>query len=273
MPSVDNTIVLPKKRFLRDIADHYPITFSILLVPALMGILFPFRILRIALAPTIPKYILHPVALTIQGIIVAILLLLLGWWKEAGFTKPAQWRCLYLNWVLAPLILPTILFVLLIGPKLNQPIFLFCSLWLSVFIGFSEESLFRGIILHSLKRYGAIISVLVSSFLFSLMHITNLMAGFPLNYIYIQLYVALSLGVLFGALRIRTGTIWIVIILHSLIDFIGLISKDLLNWSGTGGMPEITLLDMQIIAVIYTGFIIIGLFLLRSRKLAILPPE
>ena len=265
------TDAIPKKRFLRDIAERYPIAFSILLVPALFGLLFPFRMLREALSSTVPIYILQTIALTIEGIVVATILILLGWWRESGFNKPAQWRCLYLYWILTPLIVPVLLYILVIGPKINKPILIFCSAWLTVFIGFSEESLFRGIILHTLKRYGTIISVLSSSFLFSLIHIANLLSGFSWNFISLQLYVAFSLGVLFGALRIRTGTIWLVIFIHSLIDFIGLIANDQLNWTGTGGMPTITPQMFIGVAVIYTLFILIGLFLLRPRKLDLLP--
>lgn len=255
-----------EKKFLRDIAERYPIAFSILLVPVLIGLLFPFRMLKDVLINSVPIYVLQTVAMTLEGVVVAIVLILLGWWKESGFNKPSQWRCLYLYWIIAPMIVPILLYILVFGPKVNKPLLIFFYGWLTIFVGFSEESLFRGVILTTLKRYGTIIAVLFSSLLFSLVHITNLMAGFSLNYILTQLYVAFSLGVLFAALRIRTGTIWLVILLHSLIDFLGLITKDLLNWTGTGGLPEITSQVVGTIAVFYSIFLCIGLFLLRPRK-------
>jgi membrane protease YdiL (CAAX protease family) len=259
-----------EKRFLRNIAERYPIAFSILLVPVIIGLLIPLRILKEVLLNSVPIYFLQTTALTFEGIIVVIILILLSSWKEFGFNKPSQWRCLYLYWLLAPLIVPVLLYILVIGTKVDKPILIFFYAWLTIFIGFSEESLFRGVILTTLRRYGTILSVLFSSLLFSLVHITNLMAGFSWNYILVQLYVAFSLGVLFAALRIRTGTIWLVILLHSLIDFLGLITKDQLNWTGTGGMPEINLQVIEIIVIFYSVFVIVGLFLLRPRKTAIL---
>jgi uncharacterized protein len=269
MPAVNDST--KPKRFLRDIAERYPIAFSILLVPTLIGLLLPFRMLREVLDTLVPNYVLQAVALTLQGIIVAIILILLGWWKESGFTKPSQWRCLYLYWILAPLIIPVLLYILLFGVKVNKPILIFFYAWLTIFIGFSEESLFRGVILNALKRYGTIGSVLFSSILFSLIHITNLMSGFSLNFILMQLYVAFSLGVLFAALRIRTGTIWLVILLHTIIDFLGLVTYDHSNWTGTGGLPKITMQMVSIIVIVYSVFILVGLFLLRPRKLASQP--
>jgi uncharacterized protein len=269
LPSENETT--KEKKFLRDIADRYPIAFSILLVPALIGLLIPFRMLREILAAFIPQYILQTAALTLEGIIVVIIVILLGWWQEAGFTKPSQWRCLYLYWIIAPIIIPVLLYILVFGTKVDKSILIFFYAWLTLFIGFSEETLFRGIILNALKRYGTIISVLFSSFLFSLIHITNLMSGFSLNFILMQLYVAFSLGVLFAALRIRTGTIWLVILLHTIIDFLGLVTYDHLNWTGTGGVPHITGQMVSIIVIVYSVFILVGLFLLRPQKLASQP--
>lgn len=257
------------KKWLRDIAERYPISFSILLVPVIIGLFLPLRMLKDILVQYVPVYILQTTGMTLEGIVVIIVLTLLGWWVEAGFNKPAQWRCLYLYWIAVPMLLPATLYILILGPKVNKPILVFFSVWLTIFIGFSEEGLFRGVILNTLRQYGIFTSVILSSILFSLIHITNLMAGFSLSFVLMQFYVAFCLGVLFAALRIRTGTIWLVFFFHTVFDFLGLITKDQLNWTGTGGLFELTMPIVGVITCVYSIFLGIGLFLLRPRKSAV----
>ena len=85
-----------------------------------------------------------------------------------------------------------------------------------------EEFIFRGVILHNLKRFGNAFAVVVSAVLFSMVH-GNLL----------QMPLAFIVGLLFGVIAIKTGSIWITILLHSIVNtestIINLIATKSLN--------------------------------------------
>lgn len=68
---------------------------------------------------------------------------------------------------------------------------------------FLEEFVFRGIILHSLRRFGDSFAVVISSILFAAAH-GNIIV-FP---------VALTVGICIGYFVVRTGSLWTGIIVH-----------------------------------------------------------
>jgi membrane protease YdiL (CAAX protease family) len=70
-----------------------------------------------------------------------------------------------------------------------------------------EEFIFRGLVLHSLRRYGNGFAILVSALLFSMIH-GNLQ----------QIPLAFIVGLLLGAFVIRTGSIWVTVIMHAMIN-------------------------------------------------------
>ena len=78
------------------------------------------------------------------------------------------------------------------------------ALTVSVFTPFAEEFLFRGFILTMLlKRYSAITSILISSFIFSIVHEP------------IAMGLAFGGGCLYGWIRVKTGSIYPSIIAHA----------------------------------------------------------
>jgi len=79
------------------------------------------------------------------------------------------------------------------------------ALTVSVFTPFAEEFLFRGFILTMLlKRYNPIVSIVISSFIFSIAHEPIAMA------------LAFGGGCLYGWLQIKTGSIYPSMIAHAL---------------------------------------------------------
>ena len=75
----------------------------------------------------------------------------------------------------------------------------------SVFTPFAEEFLFRGFILTMLlKRYSPIVSIVISSFVFSIAHEPIAMA------------LAFGGGCLYGWLRVKTGSIYPSMIAHAI---------------------------------------------------------
>ena len=79
------------------------------------------------------------------------------------------------------------------------------ALTVSVFTPFAEEFLFRGFILTMLlKRYSPIVSIVISSFVFSIAHEPIAMA------------LAFGGGCLYGWLRVKTGSIYPSMIAHAI---------------------------------------------------------
>ena len=79
------------------------------------------------------------------------------------------------------------------------------ALTVSIFTPFAEEFLFRGFILTMLlKRYSPIVSIVISSFIFSIAHEPIAMA------------LAFGGGCLYGWLRVKTGSIYPSMIAHAI---------------------------------------------------------
>lgn len=101
----------------------------------------------------------------------------------------------------------------------------FNLLFLTIFIGIAEEFLCRGWLQNEfIERYGdskkhIILSILFSSLIFGLIHLSNLLNGQDLISTIMQVIQATSAGLLFGSIYYKTKNIWSVVFLHSVYDF------------------------------------------------------
>ncbi len=100
-------------------------------------------------------------------------------------------------------------------------VFLLCAL-----VGITEEFLCRGWVLNEfLERFGdnkknIITSIALSSIIFGVMHITNVLSTSQnLFETILQIINAAAIGFLLGSLYYKTKNIWSVIILHAFYDF------------------------------------------------------
>lgn len=97
---------------------------------------------------------------------------------------------------------------------------LFCTA-----VGLAEEFLCRGWIQNEfIEKFGdsrkhVISSILFSSLVFGIMHITNILAGQGVVETVMQILQATSLGVFLGSIYYRTKNIWAVAFLHGFYDF------------------------------------------------------
>jgi uncharacterized protein len=102
---------------------------------------------------------------------------------------------------------------------------------------FLEELAFRGLILQGFARAwenvrgSAIKSVLVSSLYFGAMHVIYL-AGEPLPVVLLRIVTAFLLGIIFGVLVWRSGSIYPAAIFHGLLNIAGYVSL-----ASTGSEP------------------------------------
>ena len=93
------------------------------------------------------------------------------------------------------------------------------------FIGIGEEFLCRGFLQNEfIERFGdskkhILLSILFSSLIFGLMHISNVLTGQSLFETIMQVLQATSIGILFGSIYYKSKNIWSVIFLHGLYDF------------------------------------------------------
>ena len=144
-------------------------------------------------------------------------------------------------------------------------------------IGFREESVYRGIVSnliggkHVRSRKGLMLSVFISGLIFGFMHISNVIAvgwgNFP-NVLW-NCIVNVATGMMFTAIYYRGGNIWLLIMVHALMDgvaaFQGLfvlqdgVATDLVEIVGSQAFTPGSLISPVL-------GLIITFFLLRKNK-------
>lgn len=187
------------------------------------------------------------IALILVSLVTLLVLSLLRWWKVVGFNRPAHWRNLLL------LALPALVVAVL---PLAQGVAVLPGDQLSYFllayllVGFHEEAVYRGIILRLLRPGGLVQAVALSSLLFGLAHAANLLVSSNPALVLAQMVGAAAEGVGFAALRIRTHTLWFLILLHAAQDL-------LLHYT------NLPLIPVTVAQSVF--FLIFGILILRSR--------
>ncbi|MBQ9791410.1 MAG: CPBP family intramembrane metalloprotease, partial [Clostridia bacterium] len=94
-------------------------------------------------------------------------------------------------------------------------------------IGFVEEMIFRGIVLNFFKKLlcnhkcGVVVSIIISSVLFGMCHLLNLIStpNMIVSTI-VQVLYASIIGAYFAVIYIKSGNIWAPIILHTVFDYV-----------------------------------------------------
>ncbi|HMP14950.1 MAG TPA: CPBP family intramembrane metalloprotease [Saprospiraceae bacterium] len=206
----------------------------------------------------------------VRAILVIVVVILIQKFKLVAFSGLTTWR--KIKNIQAALI--AIVFII-IGitsnwhKYFNSPnhlLLLFAIKTLSV--GIVEELLFRGTIFplfiqsFEKSKRTLLISAILSSLLFGLIHYVNLFSQ-PENFIGItsQVFFATSIGVFFCGLMVRTGSILIPIVIHALINFsfgAGELSQAIEKASEFNNISSLTDLNTLIPTTIFFTFIFIG---------------
>ena len=138
-------------------------------------------------------------------------------------------------------------------------------------IGWTEEIVFRGLILNlfldrfSKTKKGILGAVILSGVIFGAVHVTNILTGAAVESACVQAVTAAVLGILFGAVYVRSRNLWLVMLYHALIDFASLMGTGI--WGmGTSidGINQISVQNLVAVPVLLIPCIV----LLRPRKLA-----
>jgi len=191
----------------------------------------------------------------LNGVFAAGLLSVLGWWRASGFNQPSEWRNLHL-------LLPMVLLLggtLFVQPQLPDAGKIAALAVVTLLIGFQEEAIFRGLLLRALAPRGVLQAVLVSALLFGGIHANSLLVGRDSVFVLSQMIGSTLGGIGIGALRVRTNTIWPLIVLHALNDFV--------QFTATGGIEAqhvalyipILKIGINVVLALY------GLYLLRGE--------
>lgn len=113
------------------------------------------------------------------------------------------------------------------GVDFGQSGYIIASLVLTIGVGFSEEIYFRGIILGIwLKNRGKTQAIVISSILFGVTHLLNVLGGASIVATILQIFFAFFYGIVMAFVMIRMKSIWSCMFLHFLHDFCSFIGRD-----------------------------------------------
>ncbi|MDO8065779.1 MULTISPECIES: CPBP family intramembrane glutamic endopeptidase [unclassified Janthinobacterium] len=183
--------------------------------------------------------------------------------RAAGLCAPQPWKTL---WLVSPPLLYALLMLLLAwAGGWPQPRVLLIVACNAALVAVSEELMFRAILLQGmLERYAVWPAVLMSSALFGLAHTANGLATGDVSGALWQAVAATLQGVGYAAIRLRTRSIWPMVLVHGLWDY-ALVTATLPNPAEDGAsiLPYIALLAVLPLCLY-------GVYLLRPSQRAAL---
>lgn len=139
-------------------------------------------------------------------------------WKGLGLARPDWKEAIRLMW------LPGLFIVGMLGGAFTGTLptraVLFWIFVNSMIVGISEEWAYRGILLKPLReRFPVMTAALLTSVIFGMSHALNGFVTGDFGKALVQAVAASMSGLLFTALRLRTGSLLPVMLLHGLWDF------------------------------------------------------
>ena len=143
-----------------------------------------------------------------------------------------------------------------------------------VMVGVAEELMFRGVLLNScLDLFGenSVSSIkkaiIISSVIFGVFHVFNVLIGASLSGSIVQAINAIVLGMMLGAVYVRSGkNIWPCIVIHGFHDFAAFMQSGMLEGSGIKDVVSGYNVDMIKNIVL---LVLLSLFLMRKKKISL----
>ena len=138
----------------------------------------------------------------------------------------------------------------------------------AIMAGAGEEVAFREVGISYMARQWndenkIILMAIIPAAAFALTHITNIVS-MSLSDVLKQALLTFFMGVFLGAVYIRTGNIWPIILGHSLHDIMAFSASEKLSMLGLN-LPD---WSVTLLTVIEAGLLISGLYMLRKSKRA-----
>lgn len=188
--------------------------------------------------------------------------------RAAGLCAPAPWSSIRLIW---PPLLYSLLMLLVAWadgwPPASVLLVVACN---TALVAVSEELMFRALLLQSLlARHAVWPAVLISSALFGAVHTLNGLATGDFSSALWQSMAAFLQGVGYAAIRLRTRSVWPMVVVHGLWDFA--LVTSMLNTTTTSTGEGSVLPFAALLAVL--PLFLYGVFLLRPSQRASLHPH
>lgn len=195
-------------------------------------------------------------------------------WKGLGLHRPDWPDSFRLMWLPGLFVM-----VMLAGVFFGAPPAPVTIMWIfinTVFVGVSEELAYRGILLRAMRdRFPLFTAVILTSVVFGLSHALNGFVTGDFTTALTQALAAAMSGVLFTALRVRTGSLRPVILLHALWDFAVFLLA--LSFSAEEGPGEAASTGRSLSwlapVLLVTPNFLYGLYLIRPSKRGDSPEE
>jgi membrane protease YdiL (CAAX protease family) len=193
---------------------EHPLILAVLIVAVVLATAAP-----IALGVTVDAAYAIGSKVVLCGLAV-VLLAGFRWWGRAGFLALPGRRDL--AWLAPPalLVLATLAAVVVAGPVPMEPTLVLAFAIVALGTGFSEEALFRGVLLESLRPRGAVWAIIGTTLAFATIHFAGLMGGATLEATLTQVLLGgIPFGLAFAGLRLATRSIWPLVVLHAMNNF------------------------------------------------------
>lgn len=154
----------------------------------------------------------------VAAFLFLVAVILFAGWRDLKFVAPKPMSSLRIMWLPALYIVAFLGLAAAIGlPPIGLMLMILVS---TLFVGLSEETMFRGILFQALRtRVNLWPAMIWTSVLFGSVHILNAVTTGELLYAMLQAFTATLSGFAFMAILVRTGSIWPAIIYHALWDF------------------------------------------------------
>jgi membrane protease YdiL (CAAX protease family) len=207
------------------------------------------------------QYLMPFALVLVPGIFIAVVLTRLHWWRRVGFTGIRDWRAPHLVIPLVLILALPIVGLSARGTMATTALILTLQVGFLLIDIFMEEVTYRGVILEALAGLTSTSRVVLSAIFFGLSHLDNLfLPGADELGVAYQIFEAVLVGILFGAVRLRMNTIWPVMIVHAAYDLMLVLAF------GHAFPVAPTLPGFLVATLVNLGLAGIGLFLLRGRQ-------
>lgn len=228
---------------LRRTACHYPRSTATLLLLLNAASIMVGAALTAVLAPDWSGRARSLAAMAGPVVVSVAALVLLCTPRDAGLTRPRDWRQPWLIAIPAALSL-----VPLLGGILRIEAGLLAMLVVGELLtGVVEELFWRGVVLRVLLPTGPLAAALLGSVLFGAAHLPNVFFRDSGMLVLAQAFGAACFGVGYAAIRLRTNTIWPLMACHAATDL----------FAAIGGLPAIPILVGQDVVLLAVGLVLL----------------
>jgi membrane protease YdiL (CAAX protease family) len=253
-------------KLVKYLAIHRPLAFSLAItfLFILLVLISSIVVGRMAPAETLGWYFDSAIGRLVSILILLSVLWRLGWLHSAGFTRPGGWRTWFILLILLQYAVVISAYIMTgrVSFGYSDAVLTGSAIVFIMLHAVLEEIAFRGLILHGLVRarggssQSLFRSVPGSSLFYAGYHILYI-TGEPPAIVLGRMLVAFLLGILFGALVLRSGSIYPAAFFHGMLNGAGYLNL-------TSGGVEGTLSSWLLLSLSLLPLALFGLYLLRG---------